>query len=372
MNSVLSISLYIGFLTCICVSITTIIHLSINHKKYGIKTISILNIIILLFIGILFQVHYYASIEIYYSDIINRIIFKYTIITECISLLLYTIAFSFLRRYGKIPMVKFLFFTFIYSLVVGNLISDSSIYVKLLSNQDIFYYFDNLTKVLIITFNSCVLIFIIYNSVKIRKITNFEKFGNGLIIYTIILSISILFFCIYILSEIISIRILFLPFLWISIIIQCIFIILKPKMFLRFTNKIYFIHIYHKTGILLYSYKFEKSIDINGESTIWGNILIGINHILSEFTNKTDQIDILQTINSDIFVNYSKKYGFAVLAITNQRNTYIENLVDKLTKDFKERYKNELNELKDINKIINVSEFEDAKKIIEKNFKIYI
>jgi hypothetical protein len=42
------------------------------------------------------------------------------------------------------------------------------------------------------------------------------------------------------------------------------------------------------------------------------------------------------------------------------------------TNDFKDRYKNDLLEIQDLNKIINVSEFKDTKEIIEKNFKIYL
>ena len=372
MNSVLSISLNIGLLIFLCLSIITIIHLIINNKKYGIKFISILNIMILLFFGIIFQILYYFSMNTFFSDVIDRVLIKLLIVIECISLLFFSLAFSLLKQYGKIPMNTLLFFIFIFSLLVGNLILEDSIVASFLPNSDIEYYFSTLTKIISFTFKICIVIFLIYNTIKIRIITSFERFGNGLIVYAIILSTSIFLFLNYIIFELVIIRVIFIVFLWISITIQSVFIILNPKMFLRFTNKIYFIHIYHKTGILLYSYKFEKSIENSGESKIWGNILIGINHILSEFTNKTDQIDILQTKNADIFVNYSNKYGFAVLAITNQKNSYIEKLVNSLTKEFKEQYKNELLELQDINKIINVSEFKEAKRIIEKNFKIYL
>jgi hypothetical protein len=40
--------------------------------------------------------------------------------------------------------------------------------------------------------------------------------------------------------------------------------------------------------------------------------------------------------------------------------------------EFKLKYKNELNEILDINKIINVSEFIDLKGLIEKNFELYL
>ncbi|MHA1755393.1 MAG: hypothetical protein ACTSVV_01390, partial [Promethearchaeota archaeon] len=108
------------------------------------------------------------------------------------------------------------------------------------------------------------------------------------------------------------------------------------------------------------------------ESQIWGNILIGLNHILSEFINKSDQIDVLKTKNSELIVHYDNELGFAVMVIANQKNKIIENLMKKFTEDFKKRYYEELNEILDLNKLINISEFKDAKDLIEKHFKIYL
>ena len=40
--------------------------------------------------------------------------------------------------------------------------------------------------------------------------------------------------------------------------------------------------------------------------------------------------------------------------------------------EFKLKYKEELSEILDINKIINVSEFSDLKGLIEKKFQLYL
>jgi hypothetical protein len=147
-------------------------------------------------------------------------------------------------------------------------------------------------------------------------------------------------------------------------------IIKKPELFLVLTNKIYYVSIYHKSGILLFSYIFESERDFS-DSAIWGNILIGINYILSEFIDKKDKIDVMKTKTSDIIVNYNTNYGFAVLVITNQKNEILENLINNFMKEFISRYHKELTEIQDLNKIINISEFKDTKNIIEKNFKLY-
>jgi hypothetical protein len=141
-------------------------------------------------------------------------------------------------------------------------------------------------------------------------------------------------------------------------------------MFLELTNKIYYINIYHKSGILLYSYKFSKSPN-ELDSAIWGNILIGINHILSEFVDKRNQIDVLQTKNTDIIVNYDES-GFAVVVITNRKNAILQNLMKKFTQKFKDKFHTELDEIQDLNKLINVSEFKETKELIGQEFQLYL
>jgi hypothetical protein len=149
-------------------------------------------------------------------------------------------------------------------------------------------------------------------------------------------------------------------------------IIKKPEIFFVLPNKIYSINIYHKSGILLYSYDFEDHTDTKTASTIWGNILLGLNHILSEFLDKEDKIDVIQTKEADVVVKYEEDSGYALIVITNRKNRIVEDLMKNFSNEFKQKYKNELGEILDINKIINVSEFSDLKDLIEKIFQLYL
>ena len=158
--------------------------------------------------------------------------------------------------------------------------------------------------------------------------------------------------------------------LWLTIIGVCIMLLKKPEMFLELTNKIYYINIYHKSGILLYSYQFSQT-QSEIDSTSWGNILIGLNHILSEFVDKENQIDVLQTKNTDIIVNYDE-IGFAVVLITNRKNIILQKLMKNFAVVFNKKYKKELLEIQDLNKLINVSEFTETKELIEKEFQLYL
>ncbi|MBN1214750.1 MAG: hypothetical protein JXA99_04835 [Candidatus Lokiarchaeota archaeon] len=372
MNEVFSNSLSIGLLLSIGFSIIVIFYLILKKKKYGTPFISILLISIVFIIGILYQIIIYFSLNSHLSEITNKILFKFVIVIESSIALLSVIVYSFLKQYGKLPIFSLLFLIFIFSLIIGTLISEDSINMYIIIDSSIHYSFNLTIKITSLLFNIFIIIFIIRTIIDIKSIIESRSFILVFYIYTFILFASLGFFLFYIIIELIEIRFLSVVFWWIFVVLNGIIIISKPELFLKFSNKIFIIHIYHKTGVLLYSYQFEKSSENIGESQIWGNILIGLNHILSEFTNKTDQIDILQTKNADIYVNYSNKYGFAILVLVNHKNSYIEHSVKILTKDFKEYYKEELLELRDINKIINVSEFKEAKRIIEKNFSLYL
>ena len=87
--------------------------------------------------------------------------------------------------------------------------------------------------------------------------------------------------------------------------------------------------------------------------------------------DKQNQIDVLQTINTDIIVDYDE-FGFAVVLITNKKNAILQKLMKKFTVEFRSKFKEELLEIQDLNKLINVSEFTETKELIEKGFQIYL
>ena len=167
-------------------------------------------------------------------------------------------------------------------------------------------------------------------------------------------------------------RELFITLFWISSFAVDVMLIKKPEMFFILPNQIFGINVFHKSGILLYSYKVDgkKARDI--DSTIWGSVLIGLNHILSEFLDKADKIDVIQTHRSDIVVKYDVELGFALVINTNRKNSIIENLMEGFLNTFKERYRSELMHIQDLNRIIDVSDFLDTKEIIEQHFQLYL
>jgi hypothetical protein len=240
----------------------------------------------------------------------------------------------------------------------------------ILDPSQINYNYDSTSGLLITIFQCSNVGYYLILSILINRKSRNKDLTKGLIKYTLFFPITILMYILYIFLKLPIFRELHILSLWIIVFGYCVILLRKPEMFIELTNKIYFINIYHKSGILLYSYKFSKSPD-ELDSAVWGNILIGINHILSEFVDKRNQIDVLQTKNTDIIVNYDE-LGFAIVLITNKKNAILQNLMKDFAENFKDKYYNELLEIQDLNKLINVSEFNETKKLIEDGFQLYL
>ncbi|MFX0029296.1 MAG: hypothetical protein ACFE8B_08810 [Candidatus Hermodarchaeota archaeon] len=278
------------------------------------------------------------------------------------------------------PDFPFLYFITFFGMLVGILFFSNTIDIDITISKStpffiydlsqINYNYDIITGILISIFQCSNVIYYFSLSFLIHKQTRNKSMTKGLIRNTLFFPITVIFYILYIFLNFSLFRELHIISLWIIIFGFCVILLKKPEMFLELTNKIYYINIYHKSGILLYSYKFIKSPD-ELDSAIWGNILIGLNHILSEFVDKRTQIDVLQTKNTDIIVNYDE-LGFAVVLITNRKNAILQNLMSKFTLHFKDTYSNELLEIQDLNRLINVSEFKETGELIEQEFQLYL
>ncbi|TFG23796.1 MAG: hypothetical protein EU529_06195 [Promethearchaeota archaeon] len=381
MYNPLTISVIIVYFICLIIIIFTIVHVARHHKNFGTVLNSILTIISVFFIGIIYSTLFIFSIIIYLSEYVNLLLWKLSIIMGFVSLEIVILVSSFMIEYKKIPFFPLLCYTILLGFLIGSLFflesiqiihksSNSSPYL-VIDTSEINFIFNPLTGLITIIFLTLILINLLYVGIILYFKSREPKVIIGFSINAIILWNPLILYILYIIFQLTVYRELHIIFIMINSIVLCITLIKRPEMFQVLTNKVYFLNIYHKSGILLYSYEFEKE-GILTDSVIWGNILIGINHILSEFIDSRDKIDMLQTKKAKIIVNYNNEYGFAVLVISNQKNEILVNLMENFTNDFKDRYKNELMEIQDLNKIIDVSDFKDTREMILKNFKIYL
>lgn len=341
---------------------------------------AILNLLAIFDAIIIYSSLYVISITIFYSETINVFLWKVCLIAGFSSLILTSLIYTFLKEYKKIPDFPFLYLITLLGVFIGSLFLSDSIGITInvintppfiiIDPSQINYSFNLVSGLIIFLFQISIFVYFIYLSITVYKKARNREIAKSLIKNTLIFTFPILFFILYVVINIPVLRELHILTLWISVLAECIILLKKPEMFLELTNKIYYINIYHKSGILLYSYDFEQ-IETEMDSTIWGNILIGLNHILSEFVDTEDQIDVFQTRNADIIVNYDD-IGFAVVLITNRKNSILKNLMGSFSSEFRNKYFDELTEIQDLNRLINVSEFNETKEIVEREFKLYL
>ncbi|MHA1293720.1 MAG: hypothetical protein ACTSQJ_13760 [Promethearchaeota archaeon] len=386
MNSIIPTLLISGYIFILCISMYTIIHIFRFREKYGTNLNAFLNISIILVTGVIYSSLFVFSIIFFFSESINLILWKLSLISGFLSLGITLIIHNFILEYKKIQVFPFITFLVLLGFLIGLLYSPYSIEIVVEFSNSSFHYIDNsseinftysfLVRIIISLLQILILIYFYYISFKVYINARDKKISKVLIFNSIVFTFPIIMYILYTCFPIYIFREFHIFSLWFVFACVCLMLIKKPQIFLVMTNKIYAIQIYHKSGILLYSYKFEsKNNKIKkkpNDSAIWGNILIGINHILSEFVDNKDQIDVFQTKNADIIVDYNDKYGFAVLVITDLKNDILKKFMRNFSLEFQNKYKNELLEIQDLNKIINVSEFKDTKEMIEKNFHIYI
>ena len=381
MNYTISTSLMIGYILILILSTYTAIHIFRQWNKYGTSLFAILNITSVITAGILFSTFFMFSVVVFISYDINILMWKISLVIGFITLLITSIIYSFFNEYKKIKLFPFLYFTLLFGLLIGALATPDSITATLnsppppifsiMNPSNINFEFNLVTRIVGVLFELFITIYFLYSAAIIHNKTKHKEESSPLLLNTLIFSISIMLLLLYITLQETLYREMYITMWWVSSFTIDIMLIRKPEMFFILPNEIYSVNIYHKSGIVLYSYSFDNTPDYKIESARWGTILIGLNHILSEFIDKTDKIDVIQTKKSDIVVRYENDCGYALVVITNQKNDILEDLMIGFSNDFKNRYKDILLDIQDINRLINISEFIDIKELVEKHFQLY-
>jgi hypothetical protein len=142
----------------------------------------------------------------------------------------------------------------------------------------------------------------------------------------------------------------------------------NPALWIELTNRIYDFIIFHKSGILLYSYNFDTGKE-SDDSLLKGSILIGINHILSSLEDKKEQLNLIKMKDRDILFEYDNSNGYAILLTTNNKNTFIVKAVRNFMQVFS---KLNYEKFEKMTGLIDVSEFGNAKNLILEFFAPYI
>ncbi|MFX0041498.1 MAG: hypothetical protein ACFE8L_01180 [Candidatus Hodarchaeota archaeon] len=268
-----------------------------------------------------------------------------------------------------------IFMGFLYCLLGGIIIS--LLYLeKVFDIKESEYYSNYIFQN--ISFFVCLIIFIILISIltiyiELRGYPNISdkklaQFFNRLSVF---FCINNVFYAIYLVFQHLLLRILFLSVYIIFSSYLLFTIIKKPDLFVVITNKIFDFIIFHRSGILLYSFDFETDKETE-ESVLKGSILIGISHILNNIIDKKDKLSVVKMKEKDIILEYDSNFGYALLLVAKHKNYVIEKSVQQFMLKFNEIFKEPLMKIKDLSQLVDISVFTDTKLIINEIFAPYI
>ena len=355
-------------LTSILISFIGIFYVYLNRENFG-DTLSInLNMLLFLFLGIFFFSSFLLSTDVSLNEDVVLILWYFSIIFWVFSIGILSVTQKFVIKFEEKTILITLFYSLIIGMILGLSFLSNSFTINLNSNSYKFIFQNLLLLYLLLSYNIIIIIVMCYNLIRYFMRLRDSTSQKIISILTLQFSFLILLYSIYIITQNITFRYLYAIFYLIGAILASYFIITKPFLFIELTNKIHDFIIFHRSGILLYSYNFETGQETD-ESLLKGSILIGINHILSNFIDKKDQLNLIKMKNRDIIFEYDNTHGYALLLTANHKNKFIDKAVNSFMTKF-----TSLNgeKLKNLNGLIDVSEFRNAKEIIIENFEPFI
>ncbi|MFW9901844.1 MAG: hypothetical protein ACFFDY_11290 [Candidatus Thorarchaeota archaeon] len=355
-------------ITSIIISMIAITFLFLNRKNFGSKAIIFFNGSLYVTLGVFFFTFFFLSSDIFFSEDFALIFWDTSIISWGFSVSMLCIIHKYIINYEKKAILSTLTYSFIFGIILGLSFIPDSFSIQLRSGIYSFIFKNLILLSIILVYNIIIIGVMNYNLIKFFTRIRNTTSKKMIIALTLEFSIIIVIYSFYILTRLILLKYLYSGFYLIGACFASYYLIKNPFLFIELTNRIYDFIIFHRSGILLYSYNFETGEETD-ESLLKGSILIGINHILSNLINKKDQLGLIKMQNRDIILEYDNNHGYALLLTTNHKNTFIDNAVNKFMKKFTESNKEKLQSL---NGLIDISEFRNAKDIIIEFFEPYV
>ncbi len=355
-------------ISSVILSLFAIIFISTHHTNFGSKISILLIILIYLFVGIFYFTFFVLSTLSFFNKTTALTLWKVSIIVRIVAMGFLISMHSFEIEYCKKNFFCGFIFSFLGGIIVSLALLPNSFKVMKIGGYYIFLAQNSYFLIFIILFDVAIIVLML--SMQIRsysKIQN-KKFGRLLNIGTLSFIFIILTSTIYLITQFLLFRYLHLISYLFSAIIVLYVIIKKPEMFIELTNKIYNFIIFHRSYILLYNYNFEIGKEID-DSLLKGSILIGINHILSNFIDKRAQLNLIKMQDHDIVLEFDNKLDYALLLIVKKKNSFIEKAVQHFMNKFAKLNEDKLTNL---NGLIDTSTFRNAREIINEFFHPYI
>ena len=355
--------------TFVIIFVFVVAYILLNRGKYATR-VGFLVIIIIYFLSeITYFISFNLSAENFFNIPFALIIWYISIITRNFSIGMFASIHNFeLNKDSKVRFLPVLIYIFIGGIILSLLFVPDS-FTVIQKDFEYFYLFNNIGLLTsIILFNFCVVL--ISWIIQIKGYHNFadKKLGKLNYIFILLFSLHILLYISYLITLVTFFKLLHSLVYLINIGYFIGLIIKKPNLFAVITNKIYDLIIFHKSGVLLYSFNFQTREEVD-ESLLKGSILIGISHILSNLSNVEAQITHIKMKDRAVVFNFNTQLGYAALLIAKHRNKILESAVENFMQDFSKINKENLLNL---DRLIDVSKFKNAYKLVIKNFSHYL
>jgi len=357
-------SLFISFFVIIFVFST--VYVLLNRRKYEVE-VGFLIILIIYFINeITYFISFNLSAENFFNVSLTLIIWYISIITRHLSVGMFTIIHNFeLNKDSRVRFLPVLIYIFIGGISLSLLIVPDS-FTVIQKDFEYFYLFNNIELLTsIILFNFCIVLFSWIIQIKGYHKFADKKLGKFYSIFMLLFSLNIFLYSLYLITLDIYFKLLHSIVYLIGIGYAVFIIIKKPNLFVVFTNKIYDLIIFHKSGILLYSFNFQTREEVD-ESLLKGSILIGISHILANLSNLEAQVTHIKMKDRAVVFNFNTQLGYAALLIAKHSNKILEKSIDNFMNEFSTINKDSL---KNLTGLIDVSTFKNAKGLINQYFR---
>ncbi len=355
----------------ITISIIGIVYIITHRENFGTLKNTLLNVLLYLLLGIFFFTAINLSTEIYFNKEIALICWNFSIIIWLFSTCMLSYIHSSVIDYKKMITLRAFLYSILGGITISLLLFSNSVKVVQAENNYSFIFQNVFLLILIVLFNLIVIAQMWY--IQIKTLPKFRDKKLGLMLGALAFHFSLIIFLysIFIITQIILLKNLYLIFYLIGASIALYSNIKRPNLYIELTNRIYDFIIFHKSGILLYTYNFETNKEYD-ESLIKGSILLGINHILSNFFDKKKQVSCIQMQDRDIIFEYDNKLYYAILLITDKKNKFIERSLQRFMDKFRELNKENLMAINNLKKLVDVSKFKNTKELINEYFNPYI
>jgi len=267
MYSNLSIVMVVCYVIIVTMSTITIIHVFKHYKEYGSSFKVILNIAVVFFAGIIYSSLFMFSLFFYLSESINITLWKILTIVMYITLGLALIVYTLLKEIKKLLIIPCMVYSILFGLLIGTLLSPNSVQIDInpsisaptiiIDLSNINYIYDLSTRVILLIYYAFIATYTCYLTLSVYMNARNKKSGQLFLLILILFAIPQTFFVLHIQFPFQIYRELHFIILSTNFLGVAQLLILKPEMTLSLTNKVYAINIYHKSGILLYSYEFK-------------------------------------------------------------------------------------------------------------------